>query len=108
MPPLTVRQFTSFPLSRFTIVPTMDTVSSLITSADGGDPAAAKTLFAKLYAELKRMARRELARSAGKGSISPTTVLHEAYLRMAHRDGAMFPDRARFMAYASRVMRRLI
>ena len=42
----------------------------------------------------KRLARRELARSAGKGSVSPTTLLHEAYLRMANRDGAVFPDRA--------------
>jgi RNA polymerase sigma factor (TIGR02999 family) len=85
-----------------------DTVSSLIASADGGDPSAAKTLFARLYAELKRLARRELARSAGGGSLSPTTLLHEAYLRMADRDGAMVPDRARFMGYASRVMRGLI
>src|SRR5581483_2286398 len=30
------------------------------------------------------------------------------YLDMAGRDGAAFPDRARFMGYASRVMRGLI
>jgi RNA polymerase sigma factor (TIGR02999 family) len=34
--------------------------------------------------------------------------LHEAYLDMAERDSQAFPDRARFMAYASRVMRGLI
>jgi RNA polymerase sigma factor (TIGR02999 family) len=85
------------------------TVSSLIASADGGDPSAARALFVRLYAELKRLARRELARAAGgEGGISPTTLLHEAYLRMANRDRARFPDRARFMAYAARVMRRLI
>jgi RNA polymerase sigma factor (TIGR02999 family) len=37
-----------------------------------------------------------------------TTLLHEAYLDMAERDGAAFPDRARFMGYAARVMRGLI
>jgi RNA polymerase sigma factor (TIGR02999 family) len=84
------------------------TLSSLIASADGGDPKAAEALFAILYAELHRLARRELARNSGGGTLSATTLLHEAYLQMAGRDEAMFPDRARFMAYAARVMRGLI
>jgi RNA polymerase sigma factor (TIGR02999 family) len=37
-----------------------------------------------------------------------TTLLHEAYLEMAARDGPSFPDQARFMGYAARVMRGLI
>jgi RNA polymerase sigma factor (TIGR02999 family) len=37
-----------------------------------------------------------------------TTLLHEAYLAICDRTGTVFPDRARFMAYASRVMRGLI
>ena len=41
-------------------------------------------------------------------TLTATTLLHEAYLDIAKRDGAMFVDRARFMAYASRVMRGLI
>ena len=35
-----------------------------------------------------------------------TTLLHEAYLDMAGRDVPAFPDQARFMGYAARVMRR--
>jgi len=60
-----------------------------------------------LYAELHRLARRQLARAGGAGTLSATTLLHEAYLQMAGRDGA-FPDRARFLGYAARVMRGLI
>jgi RNA polymerase sigma factor (TIGR02999 family) len=37
-----------------------------------------------------------------------TTLLHEAYLEISKREGAVFPDRARFMAYATNVMRGLI
>ena len=37
-----------------------------------------------------------------------TTLLHEAYLTISGREGTVFPDRARFMAYAARVMRGLI
>jgi RNA polymerase sigma factor (TIGR02999 family) len=87
------------------------TISSLIASADDGDPRAAEALFALLYAELKRLAQRELARNPHereRATLSATTLLHEAYLQMAGHQGVVFPDRARFMAYASRVMRGLI
>ena len=76
--------------------------------ADQGDPVAAEVLFAALYSELHRLSKRELARHAGPMTISATTLLHEAYLDIAERSGVSFPDRARFMGYAARVMRGLI
>jgi RNA polymerase sigma factor (TIGR02999 family) len=78
----------------------------VINSRDGSD--AHDALFSSLYAELHRLARRELARRNGQAAFSPTTLLHEAYLDMAGRRGIDFPDRARFMGYAARVMRGLI
>jgi RNA polymerase sigma factor (TIGR02999 family) len=54
------------------------------------------------------MARRELARRGGEASVGATSLLHEAYLDMAAREGRAFPDKARFMSYAARVMRGLI
>jgi RNA polymerase sigma factor (TIGR02999 family) len=63
-------------------------------------------LFSTLYSELHRLARRQLAGQFIPARFGATTLLHEAYLNMA--SGASFPDRARFMAYASRVMRGLI
>jgi len=41
-------------------------------------------------------------------TLGVTTLLHEAYLDISARDGVSFPDRARFMGYAARVMRGLI
>jgi len=43
-----------------------------------------------------------------RGSPSATTLLHEAHVEMSERGGASFPDRARFMGYAARVMRGLM
>lgn len=83
-------------------------IASLIAAAEGGDGAAADALFAALYAELHRIARRELARGGSNMTLSATTLLHDAYLEMAGRGGTSFPDRARFMGYAARVMRGLI
>jgi len=70
-------------------------------------PSPAEDLFPALYADLHRLARRELARHRGV-SLGATSLLHEAYLDMARRETVAFPDRARFMAYAARVMRGLI
>ena len=77
-------------------------------AADGGDDSASAALFAMLYSELHRLAKRELARQGVPVSLSATTLLHQAYLDMAEREGPSFPDRARFMGYAARVMRGLI
>ena len=77
-----------------------------ITEADAGAPGAKERLFSALYAELHRLAQRHLQRSAG-APISPTTLLHETYLGIVGGE-AVFPDRSRFMGYASRVMRGLI
>jgi RNA polymerase sigma factor (TIGR02999 family) len=74
----------------------------MATERDAGD-----ALFAALYDELHRMARRELSRRGMGVTLGPTTLLHEAYLDISDRERA-FPDRQRFMAYALRVMRGLI
>ena len=84
------------------------TVSLLMQAAERGDQSAADALFSSLYSELHRIAKRELARQGVPVSLGATTLLHQAYIEMAPKDGTAFPDRARFMAYASRVMRGLI
>jgi len=81
------------------------TISSLITAADAGESGATDALFTALYEGLHRMAKRELARQGAPPSLSVTTLLHEAYIDISGRAGIVFPDRARFMGYAARVMR---
>jgi RNA polymerase sigma factor (TIGR02999 family) len=83
-------------------------LSSLLEATRNGDRSASEALFSELYAELHRLARREMARRGRGLSLGVTTLLHEAYLAMAGRDGLSFPDQARFMGYAARVMRTLI
>lgn len=77
-------------------------------AAGGGSKSAADALFSALYRELLRLAKSELARHGAPMSLSATTLLHNAYIEIAGRDGTSFPDRNRFMGYAARVMRGLI
>jgi RNA polymerase sigma factor (TIGR02999 family) len=84
----------------------MDNLSELLQRAEG-DPAAADQLFAALYDELHRLAERHLRRGGGAMTLGATTLVHEAWLSMAGKPDTVFPDRARFFAYASRAMRGL-
>lgn len=82
-------------------------ISQLIQSCEGGNAAAREELFSVMYHELHRIAQRELRRNASL-TLSPTTLLHEAYLSMSAGTSPEFPDRARFLAYACRAMRGLV
>jgi RNA polymerase sigma factor (TIGR02999 family) len=66
-----------------------------------------KELFAASYAELRKLADRELHRFPGMG-VSPTTLVHEAYLNVAERQGIAFEERGKFLGYTARAMRGLL
>ncbi len=85
-----------------------ETFSDLVRRADGGDSAATDRLFGNLYRELHRLARRESARMGAGSPLSPTTLLHEVYLDLSQREGLVFADEARFLAYSARAMRGIV
>ena len=83
-------------------------IRELISEAEAGSAAASEQLFPALYAELHRLADLQLRRLGPDLSLGTTTLLHEAYLDLASREGMRFPDRGRFLSYAARAMRSLI
>jgi RNA polymerase sigma factor (TIGR02999 family) len=84
------------------------TLARLVARAEDGDRSAKEALFTALYADLHRLAQAQIRRSPGPLTLGATTLLHEAYLDLVKRDCAAFPDRNRFLGYASRAMRGLI
>ena len=83
-------------------------MNTLLAKAASGDTRARDTLFATLYDELHRLAEAQLRRSGGPITLGATTLLHEAYLSVSHKEQLSFADRARFFGYAARAMRGLI
>lgn len=83
-------------------------IGDLIRSADTGDAGAAHALFDALYRELHGIAERELRRGGRELTLGATTLLHEAYLNVARREGVQFASRNAFLAYAARAMRGLM
>ncbi len=83
-------------------------IVELLRRADQADNEAAGELFALLYDELRRLADSHLRRGGAELTLSTTSLVHDTYLSIVGRREVVFPDRARFFAYASRAMRGLV
>lgn len=81
-----------------------------VTSIVGQPPAAqgADALFDAVYARLKAMAGRQLARREHGGTLDTTALVHELYLRISAQRELLFAHPAQFFAYAARAMRHLL
>ena len=72
----------------------------LARSRHASAKAPTDALFATLYAELHRLARRELTVAARLGTRSDDAA-PRGILSIAGKDGAVFVEHARFMGYAA-------
>jgi len=81
-------------------------ITELIERARNGDRRAGESLFASLYSELKMLARGQLA--GGNAPLHATSLVHEAYLKLARGADIEIRDREHFYAIAARVMRQII
>lgn len=86
----------------------MPTVTELLLSSSHGDADAASELFARLYPEIKRVARARLAHSGGINGLNTTALVHEGFLRMAEGEGLQGQSRGQFFAYVGRVLRSVV
>src|SRR5690606_183922 len=54
------------------------------------------------------LARRHRFRWHGDHTLNTTALVHEAYLKLSHRDGIVAENSAHFLAIASRAMRHIL
>jgi RNA polymerase sigma factor (TIGR02999 family) len=73
-----------------------------------GDEAAFERLIDLVYDDLRRIARRQIARTGSGGTIDTTGLVHEAYLKLAGPSDADFLARGQFFAFCSKAMRRIL
>jgi RNA polymerase sigma factor (TIGR02999 family) len=71
------------------------------------NPKTNARVFSALYADLRRIADRELRRFPS-ASVSPTTLVHEAYLNLMNRDGVSFDQPGKCLSYVARAMRGML
>ena len=86
----------------------MGDITLLLDEARRGDAGARERFFARVYAELDRLARRKLSRESPLTMLDAPGLVHEVYLRLSQQDDLPGQDRRAFFAYASRVMRSVV
>jgi RNA polymerase sigma factor (TIGR02999 family) len=61
-----------------------------------------------VYEELRRVARRHLRRERPDHSLTPTALVHEAYLKLVDQHRVRWHNRSHFFSIAAHVMRRIL
>src|SRR5262245_45077502 len=73
-----------------------------------GDQAALEHLVSVFYPELRRIARRRLARMADDGSLESAALANEAYLKLSRARGILCENRVHFLALCAQMIRRIL
>ena len=82
-------------------------VTQLLKAMASGDSSAAERLLPLVYAELHRLATSYLRRERQDHTLQPTSLINEAYIRLAkgHLD---WQNREHFIGVAANTMRRVL
>lgn len=87
----------------------MSAITHLLDALARGEPRAAEQLLALVYDELRRMARQMMSQEAPGRTLTPTALVHEAYLRLADGlGGDAWANRRHFFAACAECMRRIL
>jgi RNA polymerase sigma factor (TIGR02999 family) len=84
----------------------MSDLTNLIEAAQKGDRQAAANLLPLVYDELRKLAAARMAAEAHGHTLSPTALVHEAYLRLVGDE--QFDGRGHFFSAAATAMRRIL
>jgi len=83
-------------------------VTELLLKARRGDSSALADVFPLIYDELRRLASQQLKREPDGHTLSPTALVHEAYIKLIDYSRMEWNGRSHFLAVASTAMRRIL
>ncbi len=83
-------------------------VTTLLARWSSGDAIALEQLTPIVYDELRRIARRHLARERRDHTLQSTALVHEAYMRLIGGGASEYHNRQHFFAVAAQVIRRVL
>jgi len=88
--------------------PTSNDVSILLRAWSDGEQSALDQLTPVVYAELRRLAHRQMGHERAGHSLQTTALVNEAYLRLVDCNRMRWVDRAHFFAVSAQLMRRIL
>ena len=83
-------------------------VTVLLGDWSRGNRDALNQLLPLVYAELRRVAARQLRDERADHTLQPTALVHEAYMRLVEQREADWQNRAHFFGVSAQVMRRIL
>ncbi len=83
-------------------------VTTLLDAVGRGEAAAQRELYELAYHELKRIARSTLMKAGGGVTMNPSTLVHEAYIKLSGDLGRKFDGSHHFYSLLARAMRQVI
>jgi len=83
-------------------------VTELLQAHAQGDQTALDRLFARVYDELRQMARGRMRHERPDHTLGATELVHEAFFRLVRLDRIDWQSRAHFLAIASQAMRNVL
>jgi len=83
-------------------------ITLLLADASRGDSVASERVWSALYGELRRLARLRLHQEHPDHTLSPTALVHEAYLKLVGGESIGARGRHHFLAVAARAMRQIL
>ena len=83
-------------------------VTDLLLRARTGDSSALAHVFPLIYEELRTIAERQLWNERDGHTLSPTALVHEAYMRLIDYDRVEWTGRVHFLRVAATAMRRVL
>ena len=86
----------------------MEDITQLLSNWREGDTDALERLVPLVYPELRRMAKRHMAREDPNHTLQTSALINEAYLKLIDRQQTEWQDRGHFYAVAAQVMRHIL
>ena len=83
-------------------------VTQLLRAWSRGEASALERLLPLVYADLRRRARRYMARERPDHSLQASDLIHEAYLRLVGSKPVDWQNRSHFFALSARLMRQIL
>ncbi|MCA1565408.1 MAG: sigma-70 family RNA polymerase sigma factor [Acidobacteria bacterium] len=83
-------------------------ITGLLDDWSKGDRAALDKLTPLVYAELRRIARRQMSRERDGHTLQATALVNEAFIRISGQENFSWQNRAHFYAVCAQVMRHIL
>ena len=83
-------------------------VTQLLRQLAVGDEDVMPRLIDLVYSELRAIAYSRMRQERSGHTLTPTALVHEAYVRLSNAEGLACENRAHFLAVAAQAMRRIL